>query len=245
MPPKTSGLTTDEARRKLTEFGPNAQAMIVPIHPSRKSRTVRSALWRVSEWPFLIGGFLAVGYAAYTYAAQYIYQVYEMESFDRTLQVVHDASAAPALKSAAEPKTAATELIGKIVIPRLEISAIVKEGVDKNTLRLAVGHIPSTVLPGQAGNVGLAAHRDTLFRNLKDVREDDVITLITLKKTYIYRVVSLKTVNPSETSVLAGVGDEKTLTLVTCYPFYLVGHAPKRFVVRARQVANIPRTQAF
>jgi sortase A len=136
-------------------------------------------------------------------------------------------------------------LIGKIVIPRLEISAIVKEGVEKETLRLAVGHIPSTVLPGQAGNVGLAAHRDTLFRNLKDVREDDVITLTTLQDTYIYRVVSLKAVNPSETSVLAGVGDENTLTLVTCYPFYLVGHAPKRFVVRARQVANIPRTPAF
>lgn len=219
--------------------------MIVRIQPSRKSRIVRSAFLRVSEWCLLLGGFVAVGYAAYTYAARNIYQAYEMRSFDRILHVTHDASPAPALKSAAEPKAAATELIGKIVIPRLEISAIVKEGVDNNTLRVAVGHIPSTVLPGQAGNVGLAAHRDTLFRNLKAVREDDVIRLTTLTGTYIYRVVSLKTVNPSETSVLAGVGDENTLTLVTCYPFYLVGHAPKRFVVRARQVANIPRTQAF
>jgi sortase A len=219
--------------------------MTVRIHPSRKSRKVRSALWWVSQWSFLIGGILAGGYAAYTYSARYIYQAYEMESFDRTLQIVHDAPPVPALESVVEPKAPATELIGKIVIPRLEISAIVKEGVDKQTLRLAVGHIPSTALPGQAGNVGLAAHRDTLFRNLQDAREDDVITLTTLRSTYIYRVVSLKTVNPSETSVLAGIGNENTLTLVTCYPFYLVGHAPKRFVVRARQVANIPRTQVF
>ena len=71
-------------------------------------------------------------------------------------------------------------LAGRIEIPRLRISAIVKEGVDEPTLDLAAGHIPNTALPGQTGNVGVAAHRDTLFRNLKDVRRDDQITLTTL-----------------------------------------------------------------
>jgi len=79
-------------------------------------------------------------------------------------------------------------LIGVIALPRLGRSAIVKEGVDSETLSLAAGHITSTALPGEPGNVGLAAHRDTFFRELKDVRRDDEITLTTLDSQYIYRV---------------------------------------------------------
>jgi len=113
---------------------------------------------------------------------------------------------------------------------------MVREGVDDRTLDIAAGHIPHTALPGQTGNVGVAAHRDTLFRNLKDVRRDDRITLTTLDGEYVYRVVSFKVVKPAEVSVLDPSPDEKTLTLVTCYPFYFVGNAPKRFIVRALQV---------
>ena len=115
---------------------------------------------------------------------------------------------------------------------------MVKEGVDDRTLDLAVGHIPSTAMPGERGNVGLAAHRDNLFRNLKDVRRDDEITLTTLDNTYNYRVASFTVVTPEKVSVLAPSSGENTLTLVTCYPFYFVGHAPKRFVVRAVQVVG-------
>ena len=112
---------------------------------------------------------------------------------------------------------------------------MVQEGVDDKTLALAVGHIPSTAMPGESGkNVGLAAHRDNLFRNLKDIARDDEITLTTLDDTYIYHVASFTVVSREEVSVLAPRAGENTLTLVTCYPFYFVGHAPKRFVVRAR-----------
>jgi sortase A len=132
-------------------------------------------------------------------------------------------------------------VIGRIAIPRLGISAMVQEGVDDKTLALAVGHIPWTAMPGETGkNVGLAAHRDTLFRNLKDVARDDEITLTTLDNTYTYRVASFTVVKPEDVSVLAPRAGENTLTLVTCYPFYFVGHAPKRFIVRARQVLNTP-----
>jgi sortase A len=117
---------------------------------------------------------------------------------------------------------------------------MVKEGIDDRTLGLAVGHIPSTAMPGETGNVGLAAHRDNLFRNLKGVERDDEITLTTLDNTYVYRVASFTVVNPEDVSVLAPLAGERTLTLVTCYPFYFVGHAPKRFVVRARQVMSAP-----
>jgi sortase A len=126
-------------------------------------------------------------------------------------------------------------LVGRVEIPRLGVSAIVLEGVDKKTLRRGVGHIPETPLPEEGGNVALAAHRDSFFRGLKDIRKNDIITLKTLENTYYYRVDWTEIVLPEDTHVLAG-SDAPELTLVTCYPFYYVGSAPKRFIVRAERV---------
>ncbi len=126
-------------------------------------------------------------------------------------------------------------LVGRIEIPRIDVSAIVLEGVDKKTLRRGVGRIPETALPGDGGNVGLAAHRDSFFRGLKDIRKNDIITLKTLDDTYYYRVSRTEIVLPKDTHVLEGSGVPE-LTLVTCYPFYYVGSAPKRFIVRAERV---------
>lgn len=132
------------------------------------------------------------------------------------------------------------ELIGRLEIPRLNIRAIVREGDDEGTLRHAVGHIPSTAFPGDVGNVAFAAHRDTFFRPLRNIRKNDRIIVSTLEGTYEYVVVSTKIVAPSDVSVLeASAGKE--LTLVTCYPFYYVGSAPRRFVVHATQVAANPQ----
>jgi len=128
-------------------------------------------------------------------------------------------------------------LIGRIEITRLLLSAVVVEGIDKTTLRRAVGHIPGTALPGQAGNVGLAGHRDTFFRALKDVRIKDEVQLATLAGNFNYEVESLRVVDPDNVGVLAPSG-HNVLTLVTCYPFYFVGPAPKRWIVRARQVVQ-------
>jgi len=197
------------------------------------SRISRSQAWLFAQNSLLIGGLLAVGYAAFSVEARYVYQAYQNFVFHGELARNH----VPA-RTSRQPLS----LIGEIAIPRLDISAIVKEGVDDGTLELAVGHIPETALPGEAGNVGVAAHRDTLFRGLKDVQRNDEIIVTTLQAKYVYRVVSYKVVNPSEVSVLTPSTNEKLLTLVTCYPFYFVGHAPKRFVVRARQIASIPRT---
>ena len=127
-------------------------------------------------------------------------------------------------------------MIGRIEIPRLALSVVVVEGVDRISLRRAVGHIPGTALPGEDGNVGLAGHRDTFFRQLKDVKIDDEIQVSTLTGNFKYRVVSLKIVDPENVGVLAPSA-ENVLTLVTCYPFYFVGPAPKRWIVRARQVS--------
>jgi sortase A len=182
-----------------------------------------------------------MGLAAYSYAARYVYQAYSNWKFDRALSVHNVAPSLPhASAEQHQPAALSRALIGRIAIQRLGISAMVKEGIDDRTLGLAVGHIPSTAMPGETGNVGLAAHRDNLFRNLKNVEQDDEITLTTLDNSYVYRVASFSVVNPEDVSVLAPRAGERTLTLVTCYPFYFVGHAPKRFVVRARQVVSTP-----
>ena len=209
-----------------------------------------STIWRFAQRFFLAAGLLALGFTAYTYATRSIYQTFEAQTFEAN-RFDHDApSHAAAAGGSREPGARQPltpidrSLIGRIEIPRLGISAMIKEGVDRRTLNLAVGHIPSTALPGQIGNVGVAAHRDHLFRNLKDVKQDDEITLTTLDNTYVYRVVSIRVVNPGEISVLAASGNEKTLTLVTCYPFYFVGPAASRFIVRARQVTVFPTTKS-
>ena len=144
-----------------------------------------------------------------------------------------------------EAQPAMRSVIGRLQIPRLKLSVMVREGADERTLSRAVGHIPGTALPGRLGNVGLAGHRDTFFRALRNIREDDAIEFETTQGMYRYVVKSTRIVGPRDVSVLAASGGEN-LTLVTCYPFYYVGSAPKRFIVRAAQVsaiAAIPKHQ--
>ena len=109
------------------------------------------------------------------------------------------------------------------------------EGADTPELRHAAGHISGTALPGENGNTGIAAHRDTFFRPLRNARPNDVIRLTTHDGEYRYQVVSTKIVSPEDVSVLESDGND-ILTLVTCYPFYFIGAAPKRFVVRAERL---------
>ena len=124
---------------------------------------------------------------------------------------------------------------GKIEIPSVDLAAMVLEGDDERTLRLAVGHIPGTAVPGPSGNVGIAGHRDTFFRPLRKINLGDRIRFSTKAGTFKYRVVSLRVVPPDAIEVLDDTR-RPTLTLVTCYPFYYIGAAPKRFIVHAEMV---------
>lgn len=127
------------------------------------------------------------------------------------------------------------ELIGRLEIPRLQLETIVREGAREDTLSIAAGHIPNTALPGQPGNVAVAGHRDTLFRELKGIRDGDLIQFETLSGSYVYQVESTQIVKPTQVSVL-NPAPYSELTLVTCYPFTFIGSAPDRFIVKARQV---------
>lgn len=133
------------------------------------------------------------------------------------------------------PVVAPAGLIGRLEIPRLGLSAMLLEGDDAGTLRRAAGHIPGTSLPGHPGNSALSAHRDTFFRPLRNIREGDIIVVTTLEGEFRYRVVATRVVGPDDVGVL-NASQGEVLTLVTCYPFYFVGPAPGRFIVRAERV---------
>ena len=112
---------------------------------------------------------------------------------------------------------------------------MIQEGTARQTLQRGVGHIQGTSLPGQSGNVGLAGHRDTFFRKLRNIHQGDEIKVSTLTGVFWYRVDLISIVEPQDSQVLRDPGD--ILTLVTCYPFGFIGPAPKRFIVRARNVS--------
>ena len=126
------------------------------------------------------------------------------------------------------------DVIGQLEIPRIHISVMVLEGSRPTILDGAAGHIEGTALPGPVGNVAIAAHRDTFFRSLREIHTNDIIRLTTAQGDFQYSVVGIEVVEPSDIRVLRQT-TEAELTLVTCYPFYYIGAAPKRFVVHARR----------
>ena len=181
---------------------------------------MRKAL-RISSLVFVAAGAAILSYTDLVRAEAWIYQRWGAREVER------QAKAAPA------------GLVGRIAIRRVGISAVVAEGTDETTLSRAVGHIKGAALPGEPGNVGLAGHRDTFFRALRNIRAGDLIVLTTPRGEFQYSVVSMKVVKPKALDVLDPTSKE-ILTLITCYPFYFVGPAPNRFIVRAEMVRSQP-----
>jgi sortase A len=125
--------------------------------------------------------------------------------------------------------------VGTLSIPSVDLSAVVLHGSDAQTLRRGPGHLENTPLPGHAGNVVIAGHRDSFFWPLRNIQLGNDIFIDTPEGRFRYRVASVRVVNPRDVSVL-GATDEPVLTLITCYPFWVFGNAPDRFVVRATAV---------
>jgi len=202
------------------------------------SKSMRQLLWWVQRALFT-GAVLALGYCGFILVDTWIFQnraSHDLESRRHDQRAAYHAPLTMGPAVSPEVQAVAPDgMIGRIEIPRIGLSAVVFQGIGKDTLRLAVGHIPGTALPGQLGNAGLAGHRDTFFRPLRRIIQNDLITVTTLRGEYRYRVVSTRVVDPAEVSVLRPTANE-TLTLVTCHPFNFVGAAPNRFVVFAERV---------
>lgn len=120
-------------------------------------------------------------------------------------------------------------------IPRIALEVAVLEGTSDWALNRGVGHVEGTPLPGTDGNAGIAGHRDGFFRGLKDIRPGDRLELETLDGVQAYRIERTWIVKPEDVWVLDPTSSP-AITLVTCYPFYFIGSAPQRFIVRAVRV---------
>jgi LPXTG-site transpeptidase (sortase) family protein len=171
------------------------------------------------------GGALAYGDVAQRYASWKFVQ-----DTRATAAVEHTAAAVDSRADVHEG-----DRVGRLEIPRLGLSVVVFQGIEESALVAGAGHVPGTPPPGGDGNVVIAAHRDTYFRKLSGILAGDRIRVVTLRRTYEYVVESSETVDPEDTQVMES-RDRNELTLITCYPFYFVGSAPKRFIVHAPAV---------
>jgi len=124
--------------------------------------------------------------------------------------------------------------VARLRIPRLDVAAVVAEGTTSRVLDRAVGHLSASAPPDGDGNVVLAAHRDTFFRPLAEIVPGDELILETPAGRHVYAVEWMRVVDPADLTVTRDAG-YPALTLITCYPFQLVGNAPRRYVVRARR----------
>jgi sortase A len=195
----------------------------------KKHRRTGALTMRGAFYFFLAAGIVALGYASYVVADAHAFQAFEQSKFE---------SASPS-PSEANYRAIAGGTIGEVEIPRIGIDAMFVEGDSPKILRRAVGHIAETALPGEQGNVVLTAHRDSFFRPLRNIRQGDAITVKTRAGQYEYLVDWTEVVLPSDVQILVP-SSGNTLTLVTCFPFYYVGPAPKRFIVRAHQIGTPP-----
>jgi len=193
-------------------------------------KALRIWLVHLFEWLLLGFGLGCLGMYAYETVEARRFQAEQTAAFERSV------------KAELRPRVVRSGLIGMLDVPRLQLSTPVIEGDDSRTLKRAVGHLPDTPMPWDAGNSAIAGHRDGLFRPLKDVKVGDEIRFRTTRDVFRYRVTKTSIVMPDDLSVLAPQSDPATLTLITCYPFYYIGAAPKRFVIHAdrEQASSAP-----
>ena len=125
-------------------------------------------------------------------------------------------------------------VLGRLEIPSVHLSVMLREGVDEASLRRAAGHLPASALPGESGNVILLGHRDTFFRPLRGITQGDSLRVKTRTASFDYVVDSIQVVDPEQTLAFRDDPEAKSMTLITCFPFDYVGPAPRRFIVRAR-----------
>lgn len=182
---------------------------------------------------------IAIGVVLGLWCAKVIYVQHRTASLPIPEQYVTVRSLPGDAGAGSPPRMAPSRgsVVAKLSAPKLGLAATVLEGSDDATLAKGAGHIEDTAMPGEPGNVGIAGHRDTIFRALRRTKVGDEYDLKTANGLFRYRVARTMIVKPDDVYVLDATS-RPTLTLVTCWPFEFIGHAPKRFIVQAEQVSN-------
>jgi len=200
---------------------------MMPATEQDKSATRGWKFLRWMRWFLFLAGTLAISYVALTLLYANFYQRAAGKALEEQISAhEHHQVTPPAAKEG--------DVLGLLEIPRLGLKVAILAGTTSQTLRLGVGHIEGTALPGEPGNAGIAGHRDTYFRVLRNIRAGDRIRILTATGPSVYVVDWTRIVAPSDTEILAPTPGS-SITLVTCHPFYFIGAAPNRFVVHAHK----------
>jgi len=199
----------------------------------------RGALRWLERMFFLIGGVIAIWCLIVILRAQYYARMPVPEPPPIASALPGEAGDDRSVEAPARERGS---WVARLEAPSVALAATVLEGSDEGTLSRAAGHIESTVFPGERGNVGIAGHRDTVFRPLRRLHVGDALRLTTGDRIFQYRVSGTRIVSPEDVYVLNSTGTSE-MTLVTCYPFEFIGHAPRRFIVRADLVSEEARAQ--
>lgn len=195
-----------------------------------KSRAWRAALLqrRTLSLLLVLIGIGLLGYVASEYWGMYHSQQKLEIEWQRQAALVNVPGA---------PKLTADDLLTRVVIPKINLDAIVVEGVSYKDLSKGPGHIKDTAMPGEPGNAVISGHRDTFFRHIYELSKGDEIQIRRDGKVFRYEVTGKEIVMPDDVGVLKQTADPQ-LTLITCYPTYYIGPAPKRLVVFSKLVGS-------
>ena len=178
----------------------------------------------------LVVGAILLGYVAWSYGSMYWEQRQLAREWERQQQ-----SRPVAGQSASTQAKPVNDSLTRLTVPKIDLDSVIVEGTSYRALRLGPGHMRKTPEPGENGNVVITGHRDTFFRHISDLVMGDEVVVQRGGKKYVYKVTGKKVVEPTDMSVVAPSKDSR-LTLITCYPTYYIGPAPKRLVVSTKLV---------
>jgi len=136
-----------------------------------------------------------------------------------------------------EPAGVEGQPLGLLIIDKIELEAVLFEGVDRKTLKQGPGHMPWTPLPGQPGNAVLSGHRTTYgrpFYELDQLVVGDEIEVETAIGVSVYEVRVINIVAPTDVYVTDPIPGA-WLTLTTCHPRF---SAAERLVIQAELVSG-------
>src|SRR6476661_7028941 len=217
------------SRDLYSQITEHARALSAKARPLLNRRVISLAL--------VVIGVVLLGYVAGQYWGMYHSQKNLEAEWQRQAATVSVPGKAP---------VSPDQLLTRLEIPKIQMDAIVVEGASRRELSEGPGHMKQTAQPGETGNAVITAHRDTFFRHIYELGKGDDILVRRAGQVYKYQVTGKKIVWPEDVSVIKPTSDA-TLTLITCYPTYYIGPAPKRLVVFSRLVdseAELPAKQA-
>ena len=200
---------------------------MVPHEPGRVMKALRqSSIRRAASLALIIIGIALLGYVGSQYWGMYRSQ--------RNLEAEWQRQAT-GMNAPGQVSLSRDQMLTRVVIPKIKMDAIVVEGASRKDLSEGPGHMKETAMPGESGNAVITAHRDTFFRHIYELTKGDQIQIRRNGRVYTYEVTGQRIVQPDDVSVLKQTTDPR-LTLITCYPTYYIGPAPKRLVVFSKLV---------